>query len=75
MRLFIAEKPSLGRAIAEGLGNGKKHEGYITCGNDTVTWCFGHLLELANPEHYDPALKKWDHSDQDYSGRMEAAPP
>ena len=60
MRLFIAEKPSLGRAIAEGLGNGKKHEGYISCGNDTVTWCFGHLLELANPDHYDPALKKWD---------------
>ena len=60
MRLFIAEKPSLGRAIAEGLGNGKKHEGYITCENDTVTWCFGHLLELANPDHYDPALKKWD---------------
>ncbi|SHI72477.1 DNA topoisomerase III [Halodesulfovibrio aestuarii] len=60
MRLFIAEKPSLGRAIAEGLGNGKKYEGYITCGNDTVTWCFGHLLELANPDHYDPALKKWD---------------
>ncbi|MFA9394688.1 MAG: DNA topoisomerase III [Halodesulfovibrio sp.] len=60
MRLFIAEKPSLGRAIAEGLGNGKKHEGYITCGDDTVTWCFGHLLELANPDDYNPEWKKWD---------------
>lgn len=60
MRLFIAEKPSLGRAIAEGLGKDSSHEGYITCGNDTVTWCFGHLLELANPDDYDPALKKWD---------------
>ena len=60
MRLFIAEKPSLGRAIAEGLGKGTSHEGYISCGNDTVTWCFGHLLEQANPEDYAPELKRWN---------------
>ncbi|SIO41344.1 DNA topoisomerase III [Halodesulfovibrio marinisediminis] len=60
MRLFIAEKPSLGRAIAEGLGSPQKNEGYITCGDDTVTWCFGHLLELANPDDYKPEWKKWD---------------
>lgn len=45
MRLFIAEKPSLGRAIAEGLGNGQQKNGHIVCGNDVVTWCFGHMLE------------------------------
>lgn len=54
MRLFIAEKPELGRAIAEGLdGNISKYEGYIQKGNDIVTWTFGHILELAKPEEYD----------------------
>lgn len=47
MRLFIAEKPSLGRAIAAGLGNQKKTDGCIRCGDDIVTWYFGHMLELA----------------------------
>ena len=51
--LFIAEKPSVGRAIADQLGIIKKNEGYIDCtGNNTVTWCFGHLFELAEPEAY-----------------------
>ncbi|MBE5165016.1 DNA topoisomerase III, partial [Vibrio parahaemolyticus] len=60
MRLFIAEKPSLGRAIAETIGTKKSHKGYIECNNgDIVTWCIGHLLEQAEPEHYDEALKSW----------------
>lgn len=58
-RLFIAEKPSLGRAIAEGLGKGQARDGYIICGNDVVTWCFGHVLEQYEPEDYDPQLKVW----------------
>jgi DNA topoisomerase-3 len=63
MRLFIAEKPSLGRAIAESLPKPlKKLPGYIVAANgDTVTWCIGHLLEQAQPEAYDPAFKKWSH--------------
>ncbi|HEG6130841.1 TPA: DNA topoisomerase 3 [Campylobacter jejuni] len=60
MRLFIAEKPELGRAIAEGLdGNYKNGEGYIQKGNDIVTWAFGHILELAKPEEYDEKYKLW----------------
>ncbi|MFG6375277.1 MAG: DNA topoisomerase 3 [Desulfovibrio sp.] len=59
MRLFIAEKPSLGRAIANGLGNQKKGDGCITCGNDIVTWCFGHMLAQAWPQDYDPAYAHW----------------
>ena len=59
MRLFIAEKPSLGRAIAGGLGNGRKEEGCIHCGNDVVTWCFGHLLEPCYPEDYKPEYASW----------------
>lgn len=60
MRLIIAEKPSLARAIAEALPSaGKRQEGAITCGDTTVTWCLGHLLEQAPPEAYDPADKQW----------------
>lgn len=62
MRLFIAEKPKLGAPIAEGLGGEKKQNGCIICGQDIVTWCFGHMLELAAPEDYDPAYKEWTRS-------------
>ena len=41
MRLFIAEKPELAKAIVEGLGGGSRQDGYFECGGDTVTWCFG----------------------------------
>ncbi|MCL7929067.1 DNA topoisomerase 3 [Halomonas llamarensis] len=60
MRLIIAEKPSLARAIADALpGNTQRQEGAITCGDTTVTWCLGHLLEQAPPDAYDPADKQW----------------
>ncbi|WP_027709546.1 DNA topoisomerase III [Zooshikella ganghwensis] len=61
MRLFIAEKPSLGRAIADVLPKPhQKGEGYIQVGNgDYVSWCIGHLLEQAQPDVYDPAYKQW----------------
>lgn len=61
MKLYIAEKPSLARAIAAVLpGPQKREEGYIRCGNgDLVSWCVGHLLEQAEPESYDPAYKQW----------------
>ena len=59
MRLFIAEKPSLGRAIAAGLGSGKEKDGAIYLGSDIVTWCFGHILEQCSPEDYDEKYKRW----------------
>jgi DNA topoisomerase-3 len=61
MRLFIAEKPSLARAIAEALpGPRQRRDGYIQCGaDDVVAWCAGHVLELAAPDAYDPAFKQW----------------
>lgn len=52
MRLFIAEKPSSAKAIAEALGVTTKEDGYLVCGDDKVTWCFGHLLQLAEPDVY-----------------------
>lgn len=61
MKLFIAEKPSLGRAVAEVLPKPHhKGDGFIKVGNgDIVTWCIGHLLEQAEPDAYDPIHKKW----------------
>lgn len=60
MRLIIAEKPSLARAIAEALpGSLRRQEGALAVGETTVTWCLGHLLEQAPPDAYDPALKQW----------------
>lgn len=65
MKLFIAEKPSLARAIAEALPKPlRKREGYIEASNgDIVTWCIGHLLEQAEPDDYDRKYKKWIISD------------
>jgi len=54
MRLFIAEKPSVAKALAAELGISGKGEGFIDCGADKVTWCFGHMLEQAEPDDYTP---------------------
>ena len=54
MRLFIAEKPSVAKAIAGELGVTSKGDGFIECGKDTITWCFGHMLEQADPDEYTP---------------------
>lgn len=61
LRLYIAEKPSLARAIADALGNGKKKNGCIEIdgGEDVVTWCFGHILEQYDPDEYDAKYKHW----------------
>ena len=55
MRLFIAEKPSVAKAIAEELGVVRREGAAILCKDDNVvTWCFGHLLEQAEPDVYLP---------------------
>ncbi len=66
-RLFIAEKPSLGKAIAAQIpGSPRGSRTHIQIGNDVVTWAFGHLYELAEPDEYLPntpvgtnGRKKW----------------
>ena len=63
MRLFIAEKPELARAIVDGLGGGRRQSGYFDCGTDYVTWCFGHMLQLLDPEDYDARYKVWSMDD------------
>jgi len=61
MKLYIAEKPSLGRAIAAVLpGTQQRGDGFIkTSDGDCVSWCIGHLLEQAEPHVYDPEYKAW----------------
>src|ERR1044071_2424352 len=58
-RLIIAEKPSMGRDVAAALGVAKRSEGYIEGENDIITWCIGHLVELDEPDAYDPKFKQW----------------
>ncbi|WP_129140361.1 DNA topoisomerase III [Modicisalibacter coralii] len=60
MRLIIAEKPSLARAIADALpGNVQRRDGALEVGDNVVSWCLGHLLEQAAPDAYDPRFKQW----------------
>ena len=59
MRLFIAEKPQIGKDIANALGHAVRKDGYFQCGDDCVTWCVGHIIKSAEPEAYNPAYAKW----------------
>ncbi|MGQ0700582.1 MAG: DNA topoisomerase, partial [Panacagrimonas sp.] len=60
MRVFLCEKPSQARDIAAVLGAIQKGDGCLLGQQVAVTWCFGHLLEMAPPEAYDPAYKRWN---------------
>ncbi len=57
--LIIAEKPSVARDIAKVVGSRTKAEGYIDGDSYVVTWAFGHLVTLVDPDEYDPVYKKW----------------
>nr|MBA3241510.1 DNA topoisomerase III [Acidobacteriota bacterium] len=59
MRLVITEKPSMGRDVAAALGASRRGEGFIEGRDDIVTWCVGHLVELDDPQEYDPKLERW----------------
>lgn len=63
MRLFIAEKPSMGTEIAKVLGDAQRQNGYFKIGDDVVTWAFGHILRQLDPDEYDPKYKKWTAAD------------
>ena len=62
--LVIAEKPSVGRDLARVLpGAFAKHDGYLEAPEYIVTWAVGHLVQLAEPDEYDPKFKKWRMAD------------
>ena len=62
-RLVIAEKPSVAMAIANVIGAKTRHDGYVEGGGYIVSWCFGHLAELASADTYDERYAKWRYDD------------
>ena len=62
-KLIITEKPSAARAIAAALGANVRGDGCIHGGGLIVSWCYGHLVELAVPAAYDEKLGKWRRED------------
>ena len=63
MELIIAEKPSVGRTIASVLGVTETKDGYMQGKGMIVTWCIGHLVELAMPEEYNKDYAHWRQKD------------
>lgn len=59
MKVCIAEKPSVAQSIAQILGANTRRDGYWEGNGYQVTWTFGHLCELKNPEEYDQRWKAW----------------
>lgn len=63
MKLVIAEKPSVAMSLAAVLGANEKKDGYLERNGYLVSWCVGHLLELAQPEAYKEQYAKWRYAD------------
>ena len=61
--LIITEKPSVARTISKVLGVTARRDGYLEGGGWIVSWCVGHLVELAPPGAYDPRLERWNRAD------------
>ena len=63
LKLVIAEKPSVAISLAAVLGANEKKDGYMEGGGYLVSWCVGHLLELAQPEAYGEQYARWRYGD------------
>ena len=63
MQLVIAEKPSVGQALSNVLGASQRRDGYLEGPDVLVSWCVGHLVELAPADRYDPRYSKWARED------------
>ena len=63
MRLVIAEKPSVAQSIAAVLNAKERHDGYLEGSGYLVSWCFGHLAELADAAAYNADYGKWTMKD------------
>lgn len=59
MKLVIAEKPSVGVALAKVIGANQRRDGYFEGNGYIVSWCVGHLVRMANPDKYDEKYAKW----------------
>ena len=63
MRLVICEKPSVAMAVSNVIGAKTRRDGYMEGSGFIVSWCFGHLAELAGADTYDERFKKWRYDD------------
>ncbi len=63
MNLVIAEKPSVAKSIADVIGANSRKDGYMEGNGYFVTWCVGHLVELASADFYDEKYAKWKYED------------
>ncbi|MBQ3591219.1 MAG: DNA topoisomerase III, partial [Clostridia bacterium] len=63
MRLVVCEKPSVGMAVSAVLGAKTRHDGYMEGNGYLVSWCFGHLAELASADTYSEQYRKWRYDD------------
>lgn len=63
MKLVIAEKPSVAISIAKVIGATKKKDGFYEGNGFRVSWCVGHLIQMANPDAYDEKYAKWNLAD------------
>ena len=61
MQLVVTEKPSVAQAISHVIGAKERKDGYMEGNGFLVSWCVGHLVELAQPEMYSEAWKKWSY--------------
>ena len=61
--LIVTEKPSVAQSIGKALGITKRRTGYLESDEYLISWCVGHLVELAPPGSYDPKLVKWSRAD------------
>ena len=61
--LVLAEKPSVSQAIAAALGVKGKKDGYIEGNGYIISWCVGHLVELANADNYEARYSRWARED------------
>ena len=62
-KLVISEKPSVAQSIAKVIGATDRHDGYMEGNGYLVSWCIGHLIELAQPQEYDEKYEKWKKED------------
>lgn len=63
MKLVIAEKPSVAISIAKVIGANSKKDGYYEGNGYRVSWCVGHLIQMANPDAYNEKYAKWNMDD------------
>ncbi|MBQ4481771.1 MAG: DNA topoisomerase 3 [Lachnospiraceae bacterium] len=62
MELVITEKPSVAQSIAQVIGARERGDGYLKGNGYIVSWCYGHLVELATPDAYDERYQRWSYN-------------